>query len=212
MFFTLIKYKKKFYGLKTHVTDWFINLLYDKKIDAETKKAKWLNTENQVLGKHGFCNHGEVKCFEWKNGMNDKKLREDFHDFLVDTQSIFDKVDPTLNTNANESLHASTARIADKNTPWSKEGYEGRVYYSYLKYNRPYECAYLIRERCRAKTNNVDLKNIESNNTEKKKLKEKRSTVEFQRNKSIQRKNFKSEMKSNGGDYVGVPYCQLMNK
>lgn len=62
--------------------------------------------------------------------MSDKKLQEDFHDSLVDMQSIFDKVDPALNTNANESLHASTVRIADKNTPWSKEGYEGMQIFS----------------------------------------------------------------------------------
>lgn len=182
LFFTLIEYKKKFYGLKTHINDWFINLLYDKKMDAATKKAKWLNIGNHVLGKHDFCNHGQVKCFEWKNGINNSKLAEDFHDFLVETQSIFDKVDPTLNTNANESLHASTARIADKNTPWSKDGYEGRVYYSYLKHNKPYECAYLIRERCKAKTNKVDLKKFESNIIEKKKLEEKQSSVEYQFN------------------------------
>ena len=46
----------------------------------------------------------------------------------------FEKIDPTLYTN-NESIHSETSKIADKNTPWSKDGYDSRVYKESIKSN-----------------------------------------------------------------------------
>ena len=208
-YLTDIQYKKKFFGLKKHVQEWFNYLLYDKTMDNETMKQNWMNVENHVVGNHSMCFHPPEKGYVWKNALTYTELQYDFHKFTQESAQVFDKIDSNLNTNINESLHSETAKVADKNTAWSKDGYEGRVFYSYLKHNRQDDCALLIRKRNNVSINSVDMRCIEETVKERRALRETRATPEFHRQESIRRKKYKSSMSSKPGDYIGVPYSQL---
>ena len=109
---------------------------------------------------------------------------------------VFEKVNPVLNTNANESLHAEVARVANKNTPWSKEGYEARVSYAYLHHNEPFKCPFLIREKNHFPPNPVDIKHISEQNMERSKQKEYRSSEEYKNKESERRQKWKADIKT----------------
>ena len=208
-YLTDIQYKKKFHGLKTHAQNWFNNLLYDKQMTNAEKKENWMNVELHVIGNHSRCNHSEKKTFVWKNGIQFPELQHDFHKFVDASSKVFDKIDANLHTNINESLHTETSKVADKNTAWSKNGYEGRVHYAYLKHNKPDECSMLIRQRNNIVITNIDQKVINETIDDRKKLREFRSTTAFKQSEANRRKKFKSSMKAKPGDYIGVPYTQL---
>ena len=99
--------------------------------------------------------------------------------------------------------------MADKNTARSKSGYKGRVHYAYLKHNKPDECSMLIRQKNNVVISNIDQKVINETIDERKKLREFRSTTAFKQSEANRRKKFKSSMKANPGNYIGVPYTQL---
>ena len=100
-YLTEIQYKKKFHGLKVHVQNWFNSLLYEKEINTEERKRRWSNVELHVIGNHSMCQHPEKKTFVWKNGIQFPELQYDFHKFVEDSSSVFDRIDPRLHTNIN---------------------------------------------------------------------------------------------------------------
>ncbi len=199
------EYRKQFRTLKTHVKEWFEFLLRNKNIDAKQKKEQWKNIKDHIVGNHSHCKHSQdQKCYVWSNGANNKNIKEDFDRFVDELSLVFDKVNPKLNTNANESLHAEVAKVANKNTPWSKEGYEARVFYAYLHHNEPYKSAFLIRERNKISPNQVDIKHLSDLNKERMKQKEYRSTDEYAKKESERRQKWKADMKTKKGDYTGI--------
>lgn len=86
-------------------------------------------------------------------------MRDDFHLFTRDVAGIFCNVNLKVTTNPNESLNTD-AKIANKSIPWVKDSYEARIAYTYLKNNEPSSCSLMIREKNKAKINDVDLKFI----------------------------------------------------
>ena len=208
-YLTAIQYKKMFHGLKKHTQDWFNCLLYDKEMNNNNKKESWQNVEMHVLNNHSRCNHLEKKSFIWKNGLKFPELQNDFHHFVLASSVAFEKIDPNLHTNINESIHSETSKIADKNTAWSKDGYESRVYYSYLKHNKPDECFMLIRNKNKVQVNDVDRQCIEETISERNYYRTKRSTKEYKKKDALRRKEYKESMKSKPGDYIGIPYSVL---
>lgn len=205
-----VEYRSLFRSVKKHVEAWFVGILYDKEIDSQAKKDKWQTIENHIIGDHSKCTHDPNKeTFVWKKAVENKELRKDFHRFVDDMSKVFDRVDPYLTTNPNESLHAFTAKIADKNTAWSKDGYESRIAYAYLHHNKPNDCSVLIRQRCNAKTNQVDLQHIAQKNEQREKVKAARCSPIYRRQENERRKQFRKSMKSKPGDYIGVPLLQL---
>lgn len=144
------------------------------------------------------------KVFFWSNGAKNKNIKEDFDRFVDEMSLVFEKDNPKLNTNANESLHAEVARVANKNTPWPKEGYEARVSYAYLHHNEPIKCPFLIRERNQIPPNPVDIKHIYDINKERSKQKEYRSSEEYRNKESERRQKWRADMKTKKGDYTGI--------
>ena len=203
------EYKSLFRSVKKHVQDWFNGILYDKELNNDEKKTKWKTIEKHIIGDHSRCSHENKKTFIWKKAVGNEQLQKDFHLFVDDLSNVFDKVDPNLTTNQNESLHAATSRLADKNTAWSKQGYEARVAYSYLHHNNPNECGLLIRQRNNVNINEIDLRHITQKNEKRQQVKIARSSPVYKKQESKRRQNYKKEMKSKPGDYFGVPLEQL---
>lgn len=163
------------------------------------------NIKLHIIGNHSGCLHdNNKKSFFWANGAKNENIKGDFDRFVDEMSQVFEKVNPVLNTNANESLHAEVARVANKNTPWSKEGYEARVSYAYLHHNEPFKCPFLIREKNHIPPNPVDIKHISEQNMERSKQKEYRSSEEYKNKESERRQKWKADMKTKKGDYTGI--------
>ena len=73
------------------------------------KKENWTNVELNVIGNHSRCNHSEKTTFVWNKGIQFPELQHDFHKFIDASSKVFDKIDASLHTNINESLHAETS-------------------------------------------------------------------------------------------------------
>lgn len=71
-------------------------------------------------------NHNK-KGFLWFNRATNQSINGDFDLFVDQMSQVFEKINPTLNTNANKSLHVEVLRVDKKKTLWFKEGYEVRV-------------------------------------------------------------------------------------
>lgn len=90
------------------------------------------------IGNHILCIHCEKKIHV-KNRPARWWVTKNFDAFLNGSKIACDM-------NSNESHHAVAARLADKNISKSKDGYVGRMHYSYLKNSKFFECPYLIKK------------------------------------------------------------------
>lgn len=196
---------KNFHGIKNRLKIFF-NTLLDKHISKEQKLFYWLHAVDHLIGNHSpeYCLHStkdeEKEHFIWTAGLENENARNHLLEFLKDSGSVFQIVNPDYATHINESYNARSCRFNPKHTNYLSS-YEGRTDIATIYHNEGYQGLLELRNLSGIKPIHPILRDSLIEEHKEKKLRSEREKTEEYRSARSERRKARKLIVKGKGDY-----------